>query len=406
MPTLMNPGVLRLKRSMRRSVYAGVEITGLGSIISNHRKLRPGLRAALKKLSRIANVRIANRNEELIKLRAELAREQAAARLRGSKEHAPVFFVVGMAKSGTTWLMRILDTHPEVLCKGEGRFFGREYRREILAQIETNQQPSSLYNALLNSEYLRLWIERSVWSRDSDVDLHLDNLTRLATTYFLTEQLLKSGKKIVGDKTPLLGTKLVEEICTIYPEAKVVHIIRDGRDQAVSFMHQQGNRAKRGSIHRLSPEELSKSEAYRTNPQELLGAGEGMFAEGTLRRTARNWAVKVSEAVEQGPALLGTNYTEVRYEDLLEHPHEEVKRLFEFLGADTSEKVVEHCVSSASFEKLSQGRERGQEDVTSFYRKGVAGDWKNLFTEREKEIYKEEAGELLIRLGYEKNYDW
>jgi Sulfotransferase domain len=67
---------------------------------------------------------------------------------------------------------------------------------------------------------------------------------------------------------------------------------------------------------------------------------------------------------------------------------------------------VEHCVSSASFEKLSRGRERGQEDVTSFYRKGVAGDWKNFFTERDKQIYKEEAGELLIRLGYENDHDW
>ncbi len=406
MPTFMNRVVLRLKRSIRRSVHVRMEKTGLGSAINSRRKLRPGLRTALRKLLRIANGQIANRDEELVRLRAELAREQAAARLRGSEESTPMFFVVGMAKSGTTWLMRLLDAHPEILCKGEGRFFGGEYRREILAQMETNQQPSSLYNALLNSEYLRLWIERSVWSRDGDADLHLDNLTRLATAYFLTEQLLKSGKKIVGDKTPLLGRKYVEEISTIFPEAKVVHIIRDGRDQAVSFMHQQGNRAKRGSIHRLSSKELSKSEAYRKNPQELLEAGEGMFAEKTLRRSARNWAVKVSEAVEQGSALLGTNYTEVRYEDLLEHPQEEAKRLFEFLGADASEKVVEHCVSSASFEKLSRGRERGQEDVTSFYRKGVAGDWKNLFTERDKQIYKEEAGELLIRLGYEKNYDW
>jgi hypothetical protein len=404
--TFTNRIVLRLRRNIRRSLYAKVEMTGLGSIMSNHRKRCQGLRPALKKMSRIANGQIANRNEELIRLRAELAREQAAARLRGSKESPPVFFVVGMAKSGTTWLMRILDAHPEVLCKGEGRFFGRDYRREILAQMETNQQPSSLYNALLNSEYLRLWIVRSVWSRDGDVDLHLDNLTRLATDYFLTEQLLNSEKRIVGDKTPLLGKKHVEEMSTIYPEAKVVHIIRDGRDQAVSFMHQQGNRAKRGSTHRLSPEELSKSEAYRKNPQELLGAGEGMFAERTLRRSARNWAVKVGDAVEHGRALLGTNYTEVRYEDLLEHPHEETKRLFEFLGADASEKVVEHCVISASFEKLSRGRERGQEDVTSFYRKGVAGDWKNFFTERDKQIYKEEAGELLIRLGYENDHDW
>src|SRR5215208_5832616 len=114
-------------------------------------------------------------------------------------EELPVFFVVGLAKSGTTWLMKILDSHPEVLCKGEGRFFGAEYRREVLARASANQQSSSLYNALLNSVYLRPWIERSVWSRDGDADRHLIHLTRLATHYFLTQQLLKSGKRIVGD---------------------------------------------------------------------------------------------------------------------------------------------------------------------------------------------------------------
>ena len=92
----------------------------------------------------------------------------------------------------------------------------------------------------------------------------------------------------------------------------------------------------------------------------------------------------MGRAIEDGPALFGDRYTEVRYEDLLERPNEEVGRLLGFLGVDTDETLVEHCVSSASFEKLSKGRERGQEDPASFYRKGVAGDWKYLFDERDR----------------------
>jgi LPS sulfotransferase NodH len=296
-----------------------------------------------------------------------------------------VFFVVGLAKSGTTWLMKTLNAHPEVLCKGEGRFFGEEYRREVLAQTQTKQQPSSLYNALLGSEYLRLWIERSVWSRDGDPDEHVRDLVRLATDYF---------------------PKFVEEIYEIYPEARVIHIIRDGRDQAVSFIHQQGNRAKRGRTHRLSPEELARSEAYRRSPRELAETGEGMFAEKTLRKAAQNWSLRVGRATEDGPALFGDCYTEVRYEDLLVRPNEEVGRLLGFLGVDTEERLVESCVNSASFERLSRGRERGQEDPSSFYRKGVAGDWRNYFSEEDRRVFKEEAGELLIRLGYEDDLDW
>ncbi len=43
-------------------------------------------------------------------------------------ESTPLFFVVGYQKSGTRWLMKMLDVHPEILCQGEGRPFGRTWR--------------------------------------------------------------------------------------------------------------------------------------------------------------------------------------------------------------------------------------------------------------------------------------
>jgi hypothetical protein len=116
----------------------------------------------------------------------------------------------------------------------------------------------------------------------------------------------------------------------------------------------------------------------------------------------------VGRAVKVGPALFGSNYTEVRYEDLLERPDKEATRLFRFLGADASSEVVERCVEEASFEKGS-GRQRGQDDYPlrhGKYRKGIAGDWKNAFSERDTEIFKVTAGDLLIELGYEKNDAW
>jgi hypothetical protein len=166
-------------------------------------------------------------------------------------------------------------------------------------------------------------------------------------------------------------------------------------------MHRGWRRATQGYHHRLSPEELARGNALREGREPT-----DAFTEGWLRQAARHWRLLVGRAVEDGPALLGSDYTEVRYEDLLVRPNEEVKRLLGFLGVHTDERLVEHCVSSASFERLSRGRQRGQEDPSSFYRKGVAGDWKYLFDEHDKQIYKEEAGELLIKLGYEKNDGW
>jgi hypothetical protein len=209
---------------------------------------------------------------------------------------------------------------------------------------------------------------------------------------------------MVGDKSPLLDEEFMREVGAVYPEARVIHIIRDGRDRTVSSMHRGWRRASQGYLHRLSREELARGEALRGSPQGLTKTG--VFTEERLRQAARHWRLLVGRAIEDGPALFGDRYAEVRYEDLLEHPHQEVRRLLAFLGVHTEGKLVERCVSSASFEKLSKGRERGQEDPSSFYRKGVAGDWKNYFTEEDRRIFKEEAGELLIRLGYERDLGW
>ena len=40
------------------------------------------------------------------------------------------------------------------------------------------------------------------------------------------------------------------------------------------------------------------------------------------------------------------------------------------------------------------------------FRTGKSGNWKAVFTERQKDLFKEIAGDLLIELGYEKDYNW
>ena len=403
MPTLKKKITLSLGRNTSLLIDLETGVTGLD--VSTR-----GLRSRLgKTLARVrkgaAGFRAARPpGGKPVLLARDKARPKPASTL-GSD--TPVFFVTGLGKSGTSWLMRTLDGHPEILCKGEGRFFAANWRRANFDPAGTQALASSLYYALLDSEYLRFWVERSVWAREGDAATHLDNLTRLATEHFLLGQLRKSNKKFVGDKSPLLDTDFIEEVARVYPEARVIHIIRDGRDQAVSMLHHVWNRSTdQGGVQTLMPGEFERREIYRQDPKKLLQTGEGMFTEERLRGAARSWNARVGKTAQDGPALLGANYTEVRYEDLLERPDEEVGRLAGFLGADTSEKAVRRAVGSASFEKLSRGRERGQEDTSSFYRKGIAGDWENYFTARDRQIYKEEAGELLIRLGYERDLDW
>jgi len=352
--------------------------------------------ALRSKASRGARRQIAIKDAEIGALRRELARARGE---ETSPASTPAFFVVGYQKSGTTWLMRMLDSHPEILCRGEGRFFGGSWRQESVKRIDAKRPPSSLYNAVLDAEYLRLWIERSVWSRNDDADEHLTNLTRMAIDYFLTGELSKTGKRLVGDKSPLLTAETMEEIAGIYPEARVIHILRDGRDAVVSAAHHSRNfgKARKGT---RTPGDR------RADPGELRLAGESIFAGNSLKRMAAEWSRRVGKTVEDGPALLGESYAEVRYEDLLGRPEDEVGRILRLLGADDGEETVRRCVEAASFERLSGGRERGEEDSSSFFRKGVAGDWRGFFTEEDRRIFKQEAGELLIDLGYEKDAGW
>ena len=58
-----------------------------------------------------------------------------------------------------------------------------------------------------------------------------------------------------------------------------------------------------------------------------------------------------------------------------------------------------------SFENLSN-RESGQEDASSFLRKGIVGDWKEKFSQDSKELFAESPGKTLIELGYEEDDSW
>jgi hypothetical protein len=392
----LRPVVTRLKTRLGMTAPSG-PAGGREALEDQERKLRQ------------VRQRVAAEEERLEALRENLALARREAVSPGATGGAPVFFLTGRAKSGTSWLMRMLDAHPEVLCKGEGLFFGRGYLRQKYDGEGKNVtvQRTSLYSVIADSEPLRAWVGRSVWTRGDDVEEHMTNLTSLATEYFLKARLAESGKKIVGDKTPFTGTEFVREVATIRPDAKLIHIIRDGRDVAVSSMHHLWKHSVDLAGHLdLKLEEVAKRDAYHEDPQGFLETGESLFVEERIRSLARNWAEVVGRARKDGPELLGENYAEVRYEDLLARPEEELGRLLRFLGADASEGVVGSCVEAGSFERWSKGRERGQEDSVSLLRKGVAGDWRNAFTERDREIFKEEANDLLVELGYEKVRDW
>jgi hypothetical protein len=103
-----------------------------------------------------------------------------------------------------------------------------------------------------------------------------------------------------------------------------------------------------------------------------------------VREAARRWKRLIVRA-QKSMRSKELDYTELRYEDLVESSHRVLTRAFEFLGLKCD---VENILSSLP---ISQAR---------------VGSWKSTFTAADRKIFAREAGNLLIELGYEKNFRW
>ncbi len=205
------------------------------------------------------------------------------------------------------------------------------------------------------------------------------------------------------------------------------HVVRDPRDVVVSAYYAHRN------SHRITeewPELAEQRDALQAMPKE----------EGLL------YMIEKSELIFSHMA--GWNYDDpdvlqLTMEDLTKHPYERFVDVFDFLGLlDTSpltskkrlryllarqgrafETRTKRRIPLAPPERLpaerllgilweqrfsakAGGRTAGQEDASSHYRKGEAGDWRNHFKPEHVAYFKERYNPLLLKLGYEQTPDW
>jgi glycosyltransferase involved in cell wall biosynthesis len=376
----------RLKIRQRKLRVANRRLKELGGALAKERRRGKRLR---------------KRNRDLAFEVQGLERQLDYSEFSGTSGRRTPFFVVGEMESGTSWVRCVLDSHPEVMCGGAGRFFGGDQEMEDIPAIF--EPTPSLRKSLLGCEGLLLWRSYvwNSWGKQGDAQEDLRNLTRLAVDYYMMQGSARSGKHIVGDES-LLHTDHVDEIFNLYPEAKVIHVVRDGRNVAVSLMHHFWNLSKdidQGGIYDLWPEERAKRDAYRKDPEAFLESGESIFVEERLRQMAKRWNRRTSKASREGTELFGENFLQLKYEDLLISPAETMQPVFELLGARADEEVIRHSVKNNSFEQAA-GRPRGSEESVSFFRKGVAGDWRAQFTPQDRKVYEQVAGQTLLEMGY------
>jgi hypothetical protein len=102
---------------------------------------------------------------------------------------------------------------------------------------------------------------------------------------------------------------------------------------------------------------------------------------------------------------LGAPDLSLRYEELIEDPHACFARIFEYCGIGAPGERRRFAVERWTFENMAS-RRRGEELRSSHMRKGIAGDWRNHFTPAVADAFKRRYGDLLVRLGYERDGGW
>ena len=175
-------------------------------------------------------------------------------------------------------------------------------------------------------------------------------------------------------------------------------VFRDGRDVMVSFYYHSlfENERYNSELVAYTRRQLA-SKDFDDIRRNLPGFIEYTF---THRRHPRfTWSEFVDSWIDKDVAT-------VKYEDLLEDaPGELYRSILEVSGKRSDASRLGEIVERYSFENLAK-REPGQEDKRSFLRKGIAGDWRNLFDREAREVFNYYAGETLIRLGYEQDSSW
>jgi len=162
------------------------------------------------------------------------------------------------------------------------------------------------------------------------------------------------GLLAVGDKTPA-HSFFVKDMVALFPTARFIHLVRDGRDAAISnYYHRMRVLKASGGLDQLKP--LNIKFPF-------------LFAK---------WAA-FTRAVTDCSGVEGISLHTVHYEDLLADGVGTVQSCLQFLvpGHSFSDQDVIRAVVSNAFSVRSGGRAPGVADESSFLRRGVAGGWRS-----------------------------
>lgn len=185
-------------------------------------------------------------------------------------------FIVGCQRSGTTMLRLMLDSHARISCGPETRFL------DDLEHVVGDD-----------------------WQRLSQYGFSQDEWLARMREFFggiQADYAASRGKARWADKTPRYALS-IPFLVRVFPDAQIIHVIRDGRDVVVS--------------HRKR------------------------FGYWSSLKATRKWPMYIQAARSAGAGLRPDQYTEVRYESLVGEPEQTMRALLGFLNEEWDPQILE-----------------------------------------------------------------
>ena len=267
-------------------------------------------------------------------------------------------FIGGHPRSGTTLLGAMIGAHSDCICTPESQFKTRVLRDASVKNKGLTDPGTTL--RLMNKDWrFRIWGLRIGSVPYDEISSYRDFLEFIVKAYGL-----KAGRPnplVWVDHTPS-NIKNAPVLLEIFPDAKFIHIVRDGRAVASSVM-----------------------------PLD--------WGPNTIDKAAYSWVKRLSQNLSVESMLGPMRIMRIKFEDLVQHPADAMKQVCRFLAVDYQPQMVEGAGFNVPRYTANQHSLVGKKPDPA-----EIDTWGTNLTARQVEIFEGIAGDMLLSLGYSLKY--
>ena len=277
--------------------------------------------------------------------------------------NAPFVFVVGCPRSGTTLLQRMLDSHPQLTIANDTHFITRAAKRVFRRESQPSLTPELVASVKSYRRFYRMGLS------EEEVDVAAEDCLTYAA--FVSRLYAQRGQKfqkdLSGEKTPD-NCRNMPLLHGLFPASRFVHIIRDGRNTALSTLN------------------------WAT---ESKGPGKwSLWNEDPLATCALWWRWQAGIGERDGQKLGKDYYHRLKYEELVAEPETELGKISTFLGIPYSESMANYHAGKTRHQPGLSAKAAWLPPVKNLR------NWQTDMSPEDVDVFEGIAGKLLNGSGY------